>query len=471
MPPSPAHRVALQPRPMWPQLQWLPCPATPAPGRALVVLLTWMWAAPQAVAKASTSCARQSSPCTFAKLPPAQPGPSLPPRSQHTAIYHALGCDVAVFTWPALSVWLPQLAKANAAALLRQLAAHLRSPPRQSHGEPSQPAQPALLLVSFSGAAKGVLQPLLESLTEPRPVEPSHTTTRPLAAAASEPYVGAPDTANTDTDADLVRRALRGVAFDSGPVDFDSSVGVRLLANSSLPVVRAAQAAAAGAAAGVLDFALFEVGCAQASSTSSTCCVCNTAIPGTRILSLGARLARAGAGAGARCACAILYEHGKASCLHFDMSAQRRSDRERTQTQFLGATEAGRTNRLPLARRAREAAVASALLRSHNTRFCSQHMRRCSSSRPLCWLVTAAASSSCYWKGRYARQRHTQQPLPCLGALKRSRAACCVADRRPAPRQVFESQRRRMWTSLRDGLTALGHPVLLMCAAASHTKQ
>jgi hypothetical protein len=68
--------------------------------------------------------------------------------------------------------------------------------------------------------------------------------------------------------------------------------------------------------------------------------------------------------AGARCICPFPFPFPfPFPCLHFDMSEPRSSDRKRTPTDFLGATEAPRSQtkaEQDKARRAHEAAVANA---------------------------------------------------------------------------------------------------------------
>ncbi|GFR46741.1 hypothetical protein Agub_g8364 [Astrephomene gubernaculifera] len=236
--------------------------------RPLVVILPWMWAERSAIAK-------------------------------HVALYHSLGCDVAVFRgWPALAVWIPLLANRNASLLLNALAAHLRDSPRD------------VLLACYSGAAKGVLCPLLERLTaanttgaappaqaagssppaapsQPAPHSAATTTLAPppsssgtpsslpaqphsRAAGEQTPHLpsqpqpqlssssASPCPLPREPQARLLRTHLRGIIFDSGPVDFDSAVGVRLFTTASVPWVRHLQAAASTAAAGLLDFCLYE---------------------------------------------------------------------------------------------------------------------------------------------------------------------------------------------------------------------
>ncbi|GIL69702.1 hypothetical protein Vretimale_10195 [Volvox reticuliferus] len=247
--------------------------------RPLLVILPWMWASRAAVAR-------------------------------HITLYHRLGCDVAIFYgWPALSVWLPLLAQRNAAKLLTALAAHLRDQPRD------------IVLTCFSGAAKGILCPLMERLVpgaaavaaaaaaaaalQPGPAGALGGTVQPaksnsaVAPVAATRTAGVPVASHTryvlsllsnmfaaalhrfgmispqqttqqqeqqrspppplDPSAALLLRHLRGVIFDSGPVDFDSSVGVRLFTTSRHPTVRGLQATAGAAAAGTLDFCLYEV--------------------------------------------------------------------------------------------------------------------------------------------------------------------------------------------------------------------
>ncbi|GLI62579.1 hypothetical protein VaNZ11_005253 [Volvox africanus] len=279
-------------------LEWLPAsPAAPplhdrsltstststsAHPRPLLVILPWMWASRAALAR-------------------------------HITLYHSLGCDVAVFYgWPALSVWVPLLAQRNAAKLLAALAAHLRDQPRD------------IVLACYSGAAKGVLCPLMERMApgaavvaaaaaaatavQPGPVGAalgelvrpvkSHSAAESVTSASTAGVpavsharfvlsflpnmiaaglrrVGAtspqeatqqqeqqrspPQPPPLDPSAALLLRHLRSIIFESGPVDFDSSVGVRLFATSRHPTLRSLQATAGAAAAGTLDFCLYEM--------------------------------------------------------------------------------------------------------------------------------------------------------------------------------------------------------------------
>ncbi|KAG2454400.1 hypothetical protein HYH02_001423 [Chlamydomonas schloesseri] len=357
-------------------LEWRPCPpshsgstagagsgssaaSSPSSSRTLVVLLPWMWAASTSVDK-------------------------------HVELYHSLGCDVALYRWPALAVWLPPLAARNAVGLLRGLAAHLQTlapgaeteteteaeaeaeagqeqeQAEASAGEeagsgqawrssnvwreaagwrgvgaascgPGAPScsgadsqsrvgggtgggggggggggtprpthhrrvrRPHVVLVSYSGAAKGVLAPALERLVA---AAESALRTEEATAAAAEAAVagaaggtsgaassggpsggggscssnrGAADAGPSQSERQprppsrpqppggpvgaaerAVLAHLAGVVFDSGPVDFDSSVGVTLFANSKVAAVRELQRAAGGAAAGAMDFFLYE---------------------------------------------------------------------------------------------------------------------------------------------------------------------------------------------------------------------
>lgn len=321
------------------------------------------------------------------------------------ALYHGLGCDVALFHWPPLAVWLPLLATRNAMALLQGLAAHLaeqeqqqlegNSPMKQhqrrqhqqeqerppsgawheaagQHGAGQQPARvvagagageaaastgagasssgggggcpgtesglldlkrgaaggagstaggsaahggcspgampphpcptqirirrPHVVLVSYSGAAKGLLAPALERLVAAAAVADGTRGGGAVSVGMEWPGAGVigssgdtgciggsstggsgsgsaesakrrrqlpPPPGGPVGDAErVVLRHLAGVVFDSGPVDFDSSVGVTLFANSKVPAVRQLQRAAGGAAAGAMDFFMYEVGTA-----------------------------------------------------------------------------------------------------------------------------------------------------------------------------------------------------------------
>lgn len=126
---------------------------------------------------------------------------------KYATLLNGLRCDVLAVFPPPLLLWLPHSAARLAAQLLARIAdwraQHLRLP---------------FLLFSFSGGPKAVTYKLLQLL-----------------------------------EASDLRFALAGEAYDSGPADFRSAAGLRLLAPSGSG---AARRAAARASRYLLDAAL-----------------------------------------------------------------------------------------------------------------------------------------------------------------------------------------------------------------------
>lgn len=157
--------------------------------------------------------------------------------AQHAQLYRRLGFGVATKELAPAAVWVGPLAERNARVLLRELAAHLRVTPRP------------LVVVCFCGAAKGCYAPLLRLMATPG-----------------------------DADGAAVLACLACQIFDSSPVDFVSSVGVRLVTGdrggrptqpplgglggaawgAAAALAAAVSRTAAGALAAALDFVAYE---------------------------------------------------------------------------------------------------------------------------------------------------------------------------------------------------------------------
>lgn len=217
---------------MPPVLDWVVKAPSSHDDRPLVLLLPWMWASRKALDK-------------------------------HVALYAALGCDVAIFRWSPLSVWLPWMSSRNGAVLFQELS---KLPPRP------------IVLASYSGAAKGVLSALMTHIvpessraaklaTQPPPSTPAQAPAapsswwglwRPSKAPPSPATPPPPPPAPPPPPPNPVRPNIAGLIFDSGPVDFESSVGVRLLTSSGNPWLRSFQRLALDTAAASLNFLLYE---------------------------------------------------------------------------------------------------------------------------------------------------------------------------------------------------------------------
>eukprot|EP00798_Chlamydomonas_sp_ICE-L_P003858 gene3858-13921_t len=194
----------------------------------VVVLLTWMWA---------------------------KPGPVL----KFVNLYREMGFDVAVYRTPALSVWSPPMALSNARQILSEVQMEL-----EAHGP-----RP-LVFAAFSGASKA--SPMSAVYYK---ILPLLNASCPQSSAPGSAAEGvASSTLRTPTIASLqfplVSKCFAGQIFDSGPVDFTSEAGVRLISpppDSNEAVVTSygrkladlVKHQAGLLAAGTLDFFLLEI--------------------------------------------------------------------------------------------------------------------------------------------------------------------------------------------------------------------